>query len=254
MSWDDPKPTKSTPVQINVKVPEHCERFLRLLAASLGYTRGKSASIREFLIALGNGQYRLVPGSLSPNGIETLNLIVDRILSQNTFCVCVKSGDGLTNYTVLSGTILIDSTGKNFLMAYTKENNPLEIEELSNNFAIEIEHITSIENSHLPWSSFVPYIPVEFWLDAKFIYRYLPSADDVSSVPSEVNNRMGTLITRKVSSSELLISELISYQDNCFLISPNSLQHKIIHRLSKNLSLYGDDSSLALANGSHHQL
>ena len=95
MSWDDPKPTKSTPVQINVKVPEHCERFLRLLAASLGYTRGKSASIREFLIALGNGQYRLVPGSLSPNGIETLNLIVDRILSQNTFCVCVKSGDGL---------------------------------------------------------------------------------------------------------------------------------------------------------------
>lgn len=252
MSWDDPKPTKSTPVQINVKVPEHCERFLRLLAASLGYTRGKSASIREFLIALGSGQYRLVPGSFSPNGIETLNLIVDRILSQNTFCLCVKSGDGLKNYTVLSGTILIDSTGKNLLMAYTKENNPLEIEELSNNFAIEIEHITSIDNSNLPWSSFVPYVQVEFWIDAKFIYRYFPSADDVSSVPAEVNNRMGTLITRKVCSSELLISELISYQDNCFLISPNSLQHKIIHRLSKNLSLYGENSNLALATKSQH--
>lgn len=235
MNWSEAHLLNSKQKLLSVKIPEHCYEYMRLVAASLGHKRASTGNIRSLLIALGNAEYRLTPGSVHFKGFETIERLYDFISSNTAFTVSVRTDDGAIDRTVLCGKIMIDITGKFFLIAYAREVNTLEIDELFNNFAIDIERIEAVRTSELPWSAFVPSISVKFRLSPQSTYDYFPSTDDLSAVSSE----SGTLITRKVDSSELLIRELISYREGCFLLSPDSLQRKIVDGLQHMQNLYG---------------
>ena len=109
----------------------------------------------------------------SSKGLKQSNdWLQDFISNKVAFTVSVKTDDEVIDRTVLCGEIVVDITGKFFLIAYAREVNTLEIDELLNNFEIDINRIAAVRTSELPWSIFVPSISVKFRLSPQSIQHF----------------------------------------------------------------------------------
>ena len=90
MNWSKAHLLNSKQKLLSVKIPEHCYEYIRLVAASLGYTRASTGNIRTLLIALGNAEYRLTPGSIQFKGFETIERLTSRFYFKqgSVHCKC----------------------------------------------------------------------------------------------------------------------------------------------------------------------
>jgi hypothetical protein len=222
----------------DVLVPASVTAYLRSIAASFGHIRGKEGNVRSLIRALGRAEYRLVKQTLSTRTIEILVKINDWILRQRSFTVRVEDRGSITNYDVLYAKVSIDLYGKYLLLAYTHKSNPAEIAQLKHNHEIELDKIVDAGEIHRPWSPSMPTIQVKFWISSELQPSYEPRSDDLSMVVSTQGSRSGNTIVREVATTKMLLSELLSYGHNCYLISPSVVRRRSIVEIEKILSNY----------------
>jgi hypothetical protein len=67
---------------------------------------------------------------------------------------------------------------------------------------------------------------------------YEPRPDDISMAVSTQDNRSGNVVIREVMTTRMLLSELLSYGNNCYLISPSVVRRRSIAEVEKILSSY----------------
>jgi hypothetical protein len=221
-----------------VLVPASVTAYLRSTAASLGHIRGKEGNVRSLIRALGRGEYRLVKQTASTKTIEILVKINDWILRQRSFTVRVEDRGSITNYDVLYAKVSIDLYGKYLLLAYTHKSNPAEIAQLKHNHEIELDKIVDAGEIHRPWSPSMPTIQVKFWISSELQPSYEPRSEDISMVIGTQNNRAGNVVIREVMTTHMLLCELLSYGNNCYLISPSVIRRRSIVEVEKILSSY----------------
>jgi hypothetical protein len=212
--------------------------YLRSTAASLGHIRGREGNIRSLIRALSRGEYRLVKQTANPQTIAMLVKINDWILHQTAFTVRVEDRGNITNHDVICAKMSVDANGKYLLIAHTHKTNPTEIARLKNNHEIELEKIIEAGAIHRPWSPSVPTIQVTFWISSDLQPGYEMNPDDISIAVGTQDNRSGNVVIREVMTTRMLLSELLSYGNNCYLISPSVVRRRSIAEVEKILSSY----------------
>jgi hypothetical protein len=225
-----------------VLVPASVTAYLRSIAASFGHIRGKEGNVRSLIRALGRAEYRLVKQTASTRTIEILVKINDWILRQTAFTVRVEDRGGIVNYDVLCAKVSIDLYGKYLLLAHTHRSNPAEIAQLKHNHEIELDKIVDAGEIHRPWSPSMPTIQVKFWISSELQPSYEPSPEDISMVMGTQNNRAGNVVIREVMTTHILLCELLSYGNNCYLISPSVIRRRSIVEVEKILSSYSSSA------------
>jgi hypothetical protein len=212
--------------------------YLRSTAASFGHVRGKEGNIRSLIRALGRGEYQLVKQTVNPQTIAMLVKINDWILRQTAFTVRVEDRGSITNHDVICAKMSVDGDGKYLLLAHTHKTNPTEIAQLKHNHEIELAKIVDAGAIHRPWSPSVPTIQVIFWISSDLQPGYEMNPDDISMAVGTQDNRSGHVVIREVMTTKMLLSELLSYGNNCYLISPTVVRRRLIVEVEKILSNY----------------
>jgi hypothetical protein len=212
--------------------------YLRSTAASFGHVRGKEGNIRSLIRALGRAEYRLVKQTVNPQTIAMLVKINDWILRQRAFTVRVEDRGNIVNHDVICAKMSVDSDGKYLLLAHTHKSNSAEIAQLRHNHEIELDRIVDAGAIHRPWSSLMPTIQVTFWISSDLQPVYEPRPEDISMAAGTQDSRSGHVVIREVTTTKMLLSELLSYGNNCYLISPTVVRRRLIVEVEKILSNY----------------
>ncbi len=212
--------------------------YLRSTAASLGHIRRREGNVRSLIRALSRGEYRLVKQTANPQKIAMLVKINDWILRQTAFTIRVEDRGNITNHDVICAKMSVDADGKYLLLAHTHKTNPAEISKLKHNHEIELEKIIEAGAIHRPWSSSMPTIQVTFWISSDLKPSYEPRPDDISMIVGTHDSRSGNVVIREIMSTKMLLSELLSYSNNCYLISPTVVRRRLIVEVEKTLSSY----------------
>jgi hypothetical protein len=223
---------------VDIVVPQSVTSYLRSTAASFGHIRAREGNVRGLIRALSRAEYRLVKQTASTKTIEMLVKINDWILRQISFTVRVEERGNITNYDVLCAKVSVNSDGKYVLLAYTHKTNPAEIAKLKNNHEIELDKIVDAGEIHRPWSSSMPTIQVKFWISSDLQPSYEPRPNDISMSIDTQDNRSGNVVIREIMTTHMLLSELLSYGNNCYLISPSVVRRRLIAEVEKILSSY----------------
>jgi hypothetical protein len=218
--------------------PQSGTSYLRSTAASLGYIRAREGNVRGLIRALNRGEYRLVKQTASNKTIEMLVKINDWILRQTAFTLRVEERGNITNYDILCARVSVNSDGKYLLLAYTHKSNPAEIAQLRHNHEIELDKIVDAGEIHRPWSLSMPTIQVTFWICSELQPSYEPRIEDISMAVGTQGNRSGSIIVREVTTTKMLLTELLSYGNNCYLISPSIVRRRLIVEVEKILNSY----------------
>ncbi len=226
-------PADEKPLQI--KVPREAESGLRLIAKAAGFVRGGIGNISPALVALAKGDF-YITRSLHPAtevNYQVRAKIGEMIDNQRSFSLTYQGND-IQTVNVTCAEIVFDAYGRNYLVVYTDKENPLEIVCLSTNFTIDINDIIDVTAIKKPWNVILPQVEVCFWiLNKSYISR---KNDQVTS--KKLEGVSGLLITRKIISSELFISEVLGHGSNCCVIKPDNIRQEIASQLRKSLSHY----------------
>jgi hypothetical protein len=216
--------------------PSSVTAYLRSTAASFGHIRGKEGNVRSLMRALGRGEYRLVKQTASTKTIDIFVKLNDWILRQTAFTVRVEDRGNITNYDVSYAKVSIDPNGKYLLLAYTHKSNPAEIPQLKHNHEIELDKIVDAGEIHRPWCSSPPTIQVKFWISSDLHPSYETRPEDISMVIGTQHDRAGNVVIREVMTTHMLLSELLSYGNNCYSISPSIVRRRLLVEVEKILS------------------
>ncbi|WP_373547076.1 hypothetical protein [Chamaesiphon sp.] len=228
----------SQSVELHISVPRHCEQYLQKTAASLGYSRAGKGNIRKLLIDFGSKKYTLIPEQSTDEAIEIRNVLLGYIDKCITFTVQVQNLESVSYHDILSANLALNRGGKYILQAHTNRLNRQEFSKIGYNWEIDLDRIVAIHQSSRPWVKLMPTAKIEFWLSSAFYSSYVPSHMDVTSIQSKYQNIEGVAIVREIYTSQIVISELLSYGNNCWLKSPIAIRNKLTRELKATLQRY----------------
>jgi hypothetical protein len=216
----------------------HCEQYLQETAASLGYKRAGKGNIRKLLIDFGSKKYALIPERSTDETVELRSTLLNYINRCLTFVIQVQDLESVSNHDILSATLVLNRAGKYILQAHTDRLNRQEFSKIGYNREFDLDRIVAIRQSSRPWVQCMPTTKIEFWLSSAFYPSYVPSYMDVTSTQSKYQNIEGIVIVREIYTSQIVISELLSYGNNCWLKSPVGIRNKLTKELKATLQRY----------------